>query len=288
MLDYREPLFRPPAEADSLIFQVAYGCPHNTCRFCGMYKGVKYQPRNIDEVLAEFAAAARRYPETKRIFLADGDIMILPFEQLKLMLEELNRVFPTLSRVNIYANGSSISAKSEAQLKALHRLKLNTLYVGLESGDQTLLDAVSKGEQAAVMADAVRTAQACGLRCSVMVLLGLAGREGSELHALKTAEVLNEMQPRLLSALRFIEVPRTRMFKGYHAVSEYEAVEELRLLVSKLELQRTVFRANHASNPVPLGGRFPQDKANLLAQIDYMLNSGRLDRKGPGYVPLFL
>ncbi|OGV50320.1 MAG: hypothetical protein A2017_15235 [Lentisphaerae bacterium GWF2_44_16] len=288
MINYREPLFRPPAEADSLIFQAAYGCPHNCCRFCMMYKSVRYSVRDKHELFADFEEGARLYPDASRIFLADGDVMVLPFGMLCEYLERLGSLFPQLARVNVYANGSSILDKTEEQLRELHRLKLNTVYVGLESGDEGLLKLVNKGETAGNMVRAVKTAQACGLRCSVMALAGLGGRGHSEIHALKTAEVLNNMQPRLLSVLRFIEVPGTVMFKGYEAVSEYEAVLEIRKLIENLDLEKTVFRANHASNPVPLGGRFPQDKGKLIAELDYMLASRKLDRKGPGPVPFYL
>lgn len=288
MINYREPLFRPPAEADSLIFQAAYGCPHNCCRFCMMYKGVRYSVRDKHELFADFEEGARLYPEAARIFLADGDVMILPFGMLCEFLEKLNSLFPMLARVNLYANGSSILGKTEDELKELHRLKLNTVYVGLESGDEELLKLVKKGETAENMIKAVKMAQACGIRCSVMVLAGLGGREKSESHAVKTAQALNNMQPRLLSVLRFIEVPGTVMFKGYEAVSEYEAVLEIRKLIENLGLNKTVFRANHASNPVPLGGRLPQDRNKLIAELDYMLASRTLDRKGPGAVPFYL
>jgi len=281
-------LFRPPAEADSLIFQAAYGCPHNSCRFCMMYKSVHYRERDLDEIFNDFKEGARLYPETMRIFLADGDVMSFSFPKLRAMLGELNILFPKLSRINTYANGSSIMSKTQEELKALNKLKLNTLYVGLESGDDDVLNAVSKKESSSNMADAVIKAQDAGFKCSVMILLGLAGKTGSANHARKTADALNRMQPRLLSALRFIEVPGTRMHDGYKAVTEYEAVSELRSIIDALELRKTVFRANHSSNPVPLSGRFPQDKEKLLAEVGWMLSGGMLDRKGPGHQPLFL
>lgn len=287
-MKYIEPLFRPPAEADSLIFQVAYGCPHNRCRFCAMYKTVRYSPRNSVEVFAEFVKASKKYPRTRRIFLADGDVMFLGFDYLQAMLEELNRLFPRLTRVNVYANGSSILEKTPEQLAALCQLKLHTLYLGLESGDEEVLEEVHKGETAALMTEAVRISQRAGLRCSVMILLGLAGKKSTEPHALKTAEVLNLMQPRLLSALRFIEVVDGQMLDGYIPVSEYEAVCELRKIISHLELESTVFRANHTSNPIPLEGRFPKDKEKLLAFLDHQINSGMLDKTGPGRVPMWL
>jgi len=285
---YREPLFRPPGEADSLIFQVAYGCPHNTCRFCAMYKGVRYQLRPEQEVLTEIAAVGRQWPETKRIFLADGDVMALPFDRLENIMTALSAAFPRLARVGIYANGSSIMNRSPEQLTRLKELKMQTLYLGLETGDQELLDRVGKTESVETMIAAGRTAQDCGLRVSVMILLGLAGAAGSERHARLTATALNRMQPRLLSALRFIEVPGCKMTPEYRPVTEYDAVAELRLMVEALRLEKTVFRANHSSNPLPLEARFPADRERLLAQLDEILASGELDRTGPGRTPLFL
>lgn len=285
-MQYTERLFRPPAEAESLIFQVALGCPHNTCRFCAMYKGVPYRVRPQAEVLAEFEEAAMACPGGRRIFLADGDVMALSFERLRVLLEALNRLFPHLARVNVYANGSSILAKSDAELEALRQLKLSTLYVGLESGDEDLLRKVDKGETAAGMCEAVRRAQAAGLKCSVMVLLGLGGREGSARHADATAALLNRMQPRLLSALRFVDVPGTAMYAGYQAATEFEAVSELIRLLRGLELEKTVFRANHTSNPVPLEGRFPKDRDGLVSLLETLLP--RLDTRGPGRLPFSL
>lgn len=288
MMNYREPLFRPPAEADSLIFQVAYGCPHNSCRFCMMYKTVRYQERPLEKVLAEIKAAGRNYADARRVFLADGDVMFLDYSALKSILTALNQTLPGLARVNVYANGTAIMAKTAGQLRELRDLKLNTLYLGLETGDQKLLDLVNKRETVDAMVTAVRLAQDCGFKCSVMALLGLAGKNGSASHAQQTAAALNRMQPRLLSFLRFIEVPGVSMFPGYEAVTEYEAVRELRQMLAALELERTVFRANHSSNPAPLEGRFPQDKQKLLKEVDSLLRSSRLDRQGPGHLPFWL
>jgi radical SAM superfamily enzyme YgiQ (UPF0313 family) len=285
-MNYTERLFRPPAEAESLIFQVALGCPHNTCRFCAMYKGVPYRVIVEEEVFSTFAQASRQYPETRRIFLADGDVMVLSFERLRRMLEELNRLFPALARVNLYANGSSILAKSPEELAQLRQLKLQTLYMGLESGDEELLKQVEKGETAVGMCEAVQRAQAVGLKCSVMVLLGLGGRGGSQQHAEATAQVLNRMQPKLLSALRFVEVPGCSMDPGYQTVTEYEAISELIAMLRGLELEQTVFRANHTSNPVPLEGRLPKDRERLIAGLESILP--RLDRRGPGRLPFAL
>ena len=288
MLNYREPLFRPPAEADSLIFQISYGCPHNTCTFCGMYKGVKYEIRDFSEIRAEIKAAAELYPEIRRIFLADGDVMNLNYPLLKNILELLNSEFRNLSRVNLYANGTSILSKTPEELESLKKLKLNTLYIGLESGSDKILTLVRKNEKADEMTEAVQILHKTGLKSSVMALLGLGGKELSQEHAEKTALVLNRMQPNLLSILRFIEVNNSPVFKDYKPLSEFDAVNELLAIVTDLNLKRTVFTANHASNPLPLKGRLPHDKQKLIQIIKTMLHSGKLDTQSPGMLPLFL
>ena len=146
-MKYEEPLFRPPAEAESLIFQVAYGCPHNRCRFCGMYKTVKYRLRPEAEILEEIRAAGGQYDFVQRIFLADGDAMAMPFDRLYRILEALNQNFPRLTRINLYANGSSILLKTPEQLRMMREKRVHTLYMGLESGSQAVLDVFGKTER---------------------------------------------------------------------------------------------------------------------------------------------
>lgn len=287
-MKYIEPLFRPPAEAESLIFQVAYGCPHNRCKFCGMYKSVRYHLRSPEEVIAEIAQAGKRYPETARVFLADGDVMALPYDLLLGYLGALNLAFPRLARVNVYANGSSIMAKSDVELAKLRELKLNTLYLGLETGSQTVLDLFGKTESVEEMIAAVIRAQNLGFKASVMLLVGIGGKPYKSEHIAASAAALNRMQPKLLSALRFIAIPGLALPREYEPLTEYEAVDELRQIIARLELGKTVFRANHTSNPVPLSGRFPQDKTALIELLDRQLQSGELDTAGPGDVPLFL
>jgi len=287
-MKYHEPLFRPPAEGNSLIFQIAYGCPHNKCSFCGMYKGTKYQVRQIEDVFNEMQLAASLYPKTRRVFLADGDVMFLDFELLEMILSKLNKYFPNLARVNIYANGTSILAKSERELQRLSDMKLNTLYMGLESGDDKILNLVHKDEKVDDMVTAVATAQKNGLKCSVMALLGLGGKFFSMRHAKLTANAISRMQPRLFSILRFIEVRGTKMYEKYEPLSEYDAVKELYEIVLRLKLEKTVFTANHASNPLPIKGRFPQDKQKFLNIINDMLLSNQLDRDNVGQIPFWL
>jgi radical SAM superfamily enzyme YgiQ (UPF0313 family) len=287
------PLFRPPAEAESLILQIDQGCPYNRCTFCGMYRRIPYRRLPLSDIRLMITDEAHQAPETRRVFLADGDVMRRPFEELKAILVLLSEQFPALARVNLYATGSAILSKTDAELRALRELKLHTLYLGLESGDEATLQAVKKGETAIEMIEAGRRAQANGLRVSVMILLGLGGQTRRREHARATALALNAMQPRLLSALRVVPIPGTELHAEvesgrFDPLTEHQTVEELRLIVQSLDLTNTVFRANHSSNIIPLEARLQRDKNRLLFQLDNLLASGHLDAESPGDQPLWL
>lgn len=286
-------MFRPPAEAESVIVRVALGCPHPACAFCGMYRGGKYEERPAAEVSRDLARLARQEPDAKRIFLADGDVLHAGFERVRGVLDEIQGAFWNVARVNSYANGSSILAIGPDGLRELKKRKLHTLYMGLESGDERLLKRMGKTDTAAGMVRAGAMAQECGLKMSVMVLLGLGGRSGSASHARATAEALNRMRPKLLSVLRVIPVPGTPLERWQQAgefemLTELEEMREMRELISGLELPGTVFRANHASNALPIEARFPRDKARLVAALDEVISSGALDDKHPSPAPLWL
>lgn len=286
-------IFRPPGEADSLILRVAQGCPWNRCAFCGMYKEKKYRFPGLEAVIDGIRRSAAACPGgasgVRRIFLADGDAMHLDYAILEQILSEINGLFKNVRRISLYANGASILAKTPCQLRRLGELRLHTLYMGLESGDDITLKQVAKRETSGEMVASCVRAQEAGLRMSVMALVGLGGRERSAIHARATAGALNSMQPRLLSLLRLIVVPGTPMASsGFRMLSEHEAVVETRELISGLELERTVFRADHVSNIVPLEGRFPKDKPRLLAALDALLASGQLDRRTAGPLPAWL
>lgn len=309
MFEKTHTLFRPPGEADSLIIRIADGCPWNGCKFCGMYKGVKYSFQGLENAEHEISKAWKSWPDARRIFLADGDVMHLNFQTLEKILLFINHTFKRVGRVGVYAGGTSILNKTDEQLRRLKELKLNTLYMGLESGDEPTLREMNKQESAANMIEAGRRAQAAGLRMSVMVLIGLAGKERSLEHAKATAEVLNQMQPRLLSALRLIPIPGTPLHNEssvgrvpspgatpaggsgpttFQMLTEHASTLELREMISHLELDSTVFRADHSSNIIPLEGRFPKDKGRLLEQLDALLASGQLDTESPGPLPFSL
>jgi len=258
-----------------------------------MYRQVRYRRLNLSEIQRLLDAETCHAHGVRRVFLADGDVMRRPFDDLRWILEELGHRLPELARVNVYATGRAVTDKTDDELRTLRGLKLQTLYLGLESGDDEALRRMRKGEDAATMVAAVQRSQACGLKASVMVLLGLGGQERTLAHADATAEVLNRMQPRLLSALRVVPVPGTELDADVRAgrfaqVTERGVIEELRRLIAQLQLTNTVFRANHSSNIVPLEARFPRDKPAVLAQLDALLASGRLDAHSPGPQPLWL
>jgi len=292
-MTFAHTLFRPPAEANSLIIRVADGCPWNKCTFCGMYKNVTYRLHSFEEIQQSITESYTSNPSARRIFLADGDVMALSFDKLEKILQMLNSTFSRLNRVNIYANGDSIINKSDEQLSSLKKLKLNTLYMGLESGDELTLKNVEKRETAGEMVEAAQRAQTCGLRMSVMVLIGLGGQQNSFQHAAATSEALNNMQPKLLSALRAIPIPGTKFYEeeqkgNFVQLTEYQAVEELRNIIAGLKLKSCIFRANHSSNILPMEGRFPKDKERLLYELDYLLQSKKLSKTSPASAPLWL
>lgn len=286
-------MFRPPAERASVLIRVADGCPHNACAFCAMYRGVRYRVHESDAVTRAIALAAAANPEARRVFLADGDVLALPQADLLSILALLERAFPSLSRVACYASGQSLSAKSERDLAALRAAKLRIVYLGLESGCERVLRRMNKGESAANMIRGVCRAQGAGLAASVMALVGIGGKTDSPAHVRDTIEVINAMQPRLLSCLRLIPIPGTLVARWIAAgrfspLTELDAVRELRDLLDGLRPKRTVFRADHGSNILPLSGKLPADRERLLAELDELLAADVLDREGPGPMPRML
>lgn len=270
---YVGPVYRPPSEADSLLLQVTLGCSHNECTYCAMYRHKTFSARPFEAVRADVAEAARLAPDTRRVFLMDGDAMTLSTPRLVPVLESLVASFPHLQRVSSYVNAVSVLRKTDADLARLRDLRLTLGYLGLETGDPATAARIIKGATVEEEIEAVRRAQAAGIKMSVMVLLGIAGRERSLEHARATADALNRMDPRYVSCLCVTPVPGTPFFDevasgAFHPPSEAELLDELHALVAGLSLSGAVFRSNHASNVLPLGGRLPADRARLLAVID--------------------
>lgn len=270
---YRGLVIRPPSEADSYILQVTYGCSHNTCTFCPTYKGVRFSPRPMEEIEEDIAAASRLMPFTRRVFLADGNALCLPSEKLERVLRLLGQAFPRLERVGVYANGRDINGKSSDELRRLAKMGLGIVYLGLESGDDEVLRRVRKQDTCEEMVEAVLKAKECGLLTSVIVLLGLGGKEGSLRHARLSGEAVSRMNPHYLSALTLMLVPGTPLYREWER-GEFEMpdqrglLEELRELISACRLENCIFRTNHASNYLPLKGVLSRDRERLLDTIE--------------------
>jgi len=273
MVRYQGMVIRPPSEADSLILQITLGCSHDKCTFCGTYKDKTFRKRPIEEVFEDIDSVKPYAAEVTRVFLGDGDAMVLSQNHLLKVFDRLIETFPNLQRVGIYANARDLLKKTPEELEELHKRKLGIGYIGLESGSDEILRRVKKGATAQEQIDAVRRAQAAGIKMSVIALLGLGGRELSEEHAKKTAWALNEMQPRFASFLTLMLVPGTELAEQhgrgeFELLTPLEFLKELRMIVQDLELNKTIFRTNHASNFLALGGTFPKDKERILAELD--------------------
>lgn len=271
-----EPVIRPPAEAFSFLVQLTCGCSSNTCSFCGAYLNKPFRIKPEHEINADIEAGARRFPRTRRVFLLDGDAFSLETQRLLPVLRHLSCAFPRLARVAAYANDYSVLGKSDEELQQLAANRLRLLYIGLESGAQSILDACHKRSTVAGMIEAVHRAAAAGIKSSVIVLLGLGGKLDSAQHVAETVAALNRMQPRLLSFLSLMLIPGTELHgraeQGeFQELGSRELLQECRDMIAGLELQSTVFRSDHASNYLPLEGRFPQDKQRLLDTLDQAL-----------------
>ncbi|MGQ0614821.1 MAG: radical SAM protein [Planctomycetaceae bacterium] len=266
------PVYRPPSEAASTLLHVTYGCSHNLCGFCAMYRHKKFRVRPLEEVFEDIAAGARALPATDKVFLLDGDAMTLAPARLHPVLDALRAAFPRLRRVAAYSNASSVLSKTDAELASLRDAGLGILYFGLESGDDPTLRRIEKGATAAEVTEAVQRTKGAGIKTSVMALLGIAGRERWRAHAEATAQVASAMSPRFLSFLTATPVPDTPFLAEVEAgrvtlPTPEETLEELEAILQRLDCQGTVFRSNHASNYLPLGGRLPQDKDRLVAEV---------------------
>jgi len=272
---YSGAVIRPPSEAESYILQATYGCSHNRCGFCGTYADKPFAMRPLDEVLEDIAMAGRRIPNAPRVFIADGNALVMPAARLVTILDALGEALPDLRRVGIYAGARDILARSDEELATLNRKKLEIIYLGLESGSDEVLRRVDKNADAAEMIEAVHKARRAGIRVSVIALLGLGGVELSDRHAVETGRVVSEMDPHYLSMLTLMLVPGTPLHSAaregtFRLPGPEGMLSELRSVIEHTDerLSRCVFRTNHASNYLPLAGVLSRDKAALLAAID--------------------
>lgn len=276
--DYNEPLFRPPSEAYSLIFQVTLGCSWNKCAFCEMYSSKKFKTRKFEDVKSEIENTAKEYNDIRKVFLADGNAMVLSPAKLMEILTELNRNFPKLNRVSAYALPNDISSKTKEELIELKNAGLKLLYVGIESGDDEVLKMITKGETYNSTLDGLLKAREAGIKLSVMILNGLGGKKYSEQHAINSAKLVNEIKPEFLSTLvlsyPYGEDHFINKFNGdFIKMTKMDLIKEMKTLIEKTELENTVFRSDHASNYLVLKGNLSRDKKEMLNRINQVLEN---------------
>ena len=276
-------IIRPPSEANSILLQVTVGCSHNKCTFCGTYRGERFKIKSDDIILSDIAYATRHCRHQRRVFLCDGDALILPQKRLLKIMNAIRENLPWVTRVGIYANTKSLNRKSPEELQALKKLGLGIVYMGLESGDDATLEAINKGASSEHMIAMGLKAKAAGLKLSVTVLLGIAGCDRSQQHALATGRVLTAMDPDYIGALSLILVPGTPMHQDSQSgrfvlPGSMEMLRELKIIFRETHLTRGLFHANHASNYLPIRARLPKDRAAVLAMIEQALE-GRISLK---------
>lgn len=271
-INYVEPVFRPPSEAHSLILPVTNGCSWNKCTFCEMYTAPqkKFRARDEAEVLEEIRKCGERMI-VQRVFLADGDAMILPTRRLLTILEAIREHLPDVERVTSYCLPRNLKRKSVSEMKELRDAGLQMLYVGAESGDDEVLRRVNKGETYESTKDALLKAGEAGIQRSVMILNGLGGKVLSEQHARNSALLMNDTQPEFLSTL-VVSFPQgmeryKAQFPDFEPLDQPALFREVELLLNTLELDNTVFRSDHASNYLVLKGTLGADKERMLAQV---------------------
>jgi len=278
-MHYQGTIYRPPSEANSILLQVTTGCSHNKCSFCGMYKKQRFTIKSEPQILADIDDAAAQYPWARRLFLCDGDALILPQPRLLTILRKIKARLPRITRVGIYANTRSLRTKSSAELGELHKHGLGIIYMGLESGDDQTLTEMHKGATADEMIATGTQARRAGLQLSVTVLLGIAGPERSKMHAEATGRVLTALDPEYVGALSLMLEPGTALYAEYQAgrfsvPTPVAILQELRTMIAATELSQGLFHANHASNYLPIRAKLPEEKAQTLALLDQAIAGG--------------
>jgi radical SAM superfamily enzyme YgiQ (UPF0313 family) len=278
---YEGRVYRPPSESDAYIVQATIGCSWNHCTYCDMYRDKEFRARDLDETLADLAAARQAYgPSVQKVFVADGDALVLDMDHWQAILTSCREGFPSLRRVSAYATARNLLEKSVEELAHLRRQGLTMLYIGPESGDDPTLKRIAKGADFAEHVEASRRAHAAGMQLSAIFLLGIAGVERSQAHAEASARLITEMDPEFVSMLTLTVVPETPI-AGLEARGRFELptvrtmFEELRTMVDEARPTDAVFRSNHASNYLPLRGNLPADRERVVAVIDEAL-AGRV------------
>ena len=275
-MHYEGMIIRPPSEANSILLQVTVGCSRNKCTFCGTYQGERFRIKS-DEIIQEDIDFAEKYcRRQRRLFLCDGDALIIPQKRLVSILSVIKQRLPWVTRVGAYANAKSLKLKTDQELETLRSLGLGILYMGLESGDDATLKAIQKGALSEEMILMGQKARHAGFKLSVTVLLGIAGRERSQIHAQETGRVLTAIDPEYVGALSLMLIPGTPLYDDHKAgrfvlIDPDETLQELRTMIASTHITRGLFHANHASNYLPIRARMPAEKEATLSLIDQAL-----------------
>lgn len=273
-LGYDYPLYRPPSEANSIIFQVTLRCSFNKCSFCNMYRTKEYSERPWEEIKSEIDIVSKSFPQTERIFLADGDAINLSTEKLVQILDYIKEKFPNLERISCYAMPKNLLQKSPDELTLLNSKGLDMLYIGIETGNDILLKKITKGATSKSIIDACNKAKKSGFIISCMIILGIGGKKYSMDHMKETARVVSDVSPNFLAALTLIiedgvyDEFMKKFSEPFETLDDTMILSELELLLNNINpISPIVFRANHASNVYSIGGNLPEDKEKMLAIV---------------------
>ncbi len=281
---YEGNIFRPFSEAESYLLQCTIGCSHNKCTFCGMYKDRKYRVRSLADIKEDIAMAKNHYGDLEKVFLCDGDAIDIDTDILLEILSDLKKTFPSLRHVGTYVGPVSVLKKSMSELTALRAAGLSKAYLGVETGDDRLLQEIKKGATYAEMLQAGLNLNNAGFNLSSMVILGLAGKgERSREHALATAKITNEMKPKYLAALTVTPVPGTilynQMQKGeFHILDPFETLEEMKIIFENITIDDLKFVGVHASNYLPVNGTLQRDRQKMIDTVNSVLETRDVNR----------
>lgn len=282
-MHYEGNIIRPPSEANSILLQVTVGCSHNKCTFCGAYKGERFRIKPDSIIMEDIAFASKYCTRQRRVFLCDGDAMIIPQKRLIKILKQIKTQLPWVTRVGVYANAKSLKMKTSGELEELKRHGLGIAYMGLESGDDITLKKVNKGSSSETIINMGKKARKAGIKLSVTVLLGIAGHERSLIHAKETGRALSEIDPEYVGALSLMLYPGTELYKRSQSgefviIEPLDMLKELRAMIDATNLSGGLFHANHASNYLPVRARLPEDKKTAVEMIDDAI-AGRVGLK---------
>ncbi len=280
-INYDEPLFRPPSEGKSLIIQITLGCSWNKCAFCEMYASKQFRARKEEDVFNDIEKFIPYSNDIRKVFLADGDPLVISTERLLRILHKLKSTFPRLNRISTYASPSNLARKSISELSELQNAGLSLLYVGIESGDNNVLKNINKGETFASTVEGLNKSKQAGIHSSVMIINGVGGKELSQNHALNSAKVLNETQPKYASTLvlshyKGLEHFRNRHQGNFTELALDELIKEMLAFIETTELNETIFRSDHASNYLVLKGVLGRDKEKFVEQIRFVIDNPNL------------